>query len=73
MDKVSLQKYFFSNYVFFRQGGYIYVCGKIQMATDVEKTLKNILKHMGIMTDEQTELTMDSMRKNMRYQEDVFG
>jgi len=56
-----------------KQGGYIYVCGKIQMATEVEKTLKNIMKHMGIMTDEQTELTMDSMRKNMRYQEDVFG
>ena len=66
-------KIFFSNFVLFRQGGYIYVCGKIQMATEVEKTLKKIMKHMGIMTDEQTELTMDSMRKNMRYQEDVFG
>ena len=59
--------------LYFRQGGYIYVCGKIQMAGDVEKTLKNILRHIGIMTDEQVEVTMENMRKTMRYQEDVFG
>jgi len=56
-----------------KKGGYIYICGKISMAEGIEKALKGILRHIGNIDEEAVESTMEDMRKNMRYQEDIFG
>ena len=55
------------------KGCYIYVCGKIQMAEDVKKTLVDILKHIGNMDTDAAQKKFESMRKNLRYQEEIFG
>ena len=57
----------------FRKGGYVYICGKISMAEGVENALKDVLKHIGMMDAETAERTFDEMRRNSRYQEDIFG
>lgn len=59
--------------LFCRGGGYIYVCGKIGMAEQVEKTLRHVLMEFGKMESITAENTMEEMRKNYRYQEDIFG
>ena len=56
-----------------RRGGYIYICGKISMAEGVENALKGVLTHIGNMDAETVEKTFEDMRKNLRYQEDIFG
>ena len=56
-----------------RKGGYVYICGKISMAEGVENALKDVLKHIGMMDAETAEKTFDDMRRNSRYQEDIFG
>ena len=43
------------------------------MAEGVEIALKDILKHIGMMDTESAEKTFDEMRRNSRYQEDIFG
>ena len=43
------------------------------MAEGIEKALKGILRHIGNIDEEAVEHTMEDMRKNMRYQEDIFG
>lgn len=55
------------------KGCYIYVCGKIQMAEAVENTLLEILKHIGNLDRESALEKIANMRKNLRYQEDIFG
>ena len=56
-----------------RKGGYIYICGKIQMAEEVSNAVLEILKHLGNMSSEAAAHTFDQMRKLGRYQEDIFG
>jgi len=56
-----------------KNGGYIYICGKISMAEGVEKALKDILRHIGNLDPDAVEATFEEMRKNFRYQEDIFG
>ena len=58
---------------YFRKGGYIYICGKISVAEGVENALKNVLKHIGMMDTETAERILEEMRRNSRYQEDIFG
>ena len=55
------------------KGCYIYVCGKIQMAEAVENTLLEILRHFGNLDRETALEKFENMRKNLRYQEDIFG
>ena len=57
----------------YSKGCYIYVCGKIKMAEAVENKLLEILKHIGNMDTEAAQEKFDSMRRNLRYQEDIFG
>ena len=57
----------------YRKGGYVYICGKISMAEGVENALKDVLKHIGMMDAETADKTFDDMRRNSRYQEDIFG
>jgi len=56
-----------------KKGGYIYICGKIQMAEEVSNAVLEILKHLGNMSSEDAAETFDQMRKIGRYQEDIFG
>jgi len=59
--------------IWINKGGYIYICGKIKMAEDVENTLLEILKHIGNMDKDAAIEKFADMRKNFRYQEDIFG
>ena len=43
------------------------------MAEGVENALKGVLSHIGMMDTETKEKTFEDMRKNLRYQEDIFG
>ena len=43
------------------------------MAEGVENALKDVLKHIGMMDTETAEKTLEEMRRNSRYQEDIFG
>ena len=43
------------------------------MAEGVEKSLKDVLRHIGNMDSDTVEMTFADMRKNARYQEDIFG
>ena len=47
--------------------------GKISMAEGVENALKDVLRHIGNMDTENVDKTFEEMRKNNRYQEDIFG
>ena len=51
----------------------MYICGKISMAEGVENSLKDVLRHIGNMDTENVDKTFEEMRKNNRYQEDIFG
>merc|ERR1712013_359917 len=55
------------------KGGYIYICGKIQMAEEVGNALIEILTHLGNMDKTTATDTLENMRKLYRYQEDIFG
>ncbi|MBH0229459.1 assimilatory sulfite reductase (NADPH) flavoprotein subunit [Halobacillus yeomjeoni] len=55
------------------EGAYIYVCGDEQyMAKDVQNTLLEILETEGNKTPEQAKLYLQDLRKNKRYQRDVY-
>ena len=56
-----------------RKGGYIYICGKIQMAEEVGQAVLEILKHLGNMDKATAAATLEESRANLRYQEDIFG
>ena len=56
-----------------KKGGYIYICGKIQMAEEVGNALIEILTHLGNMDKTTAADTLENMRKLYRYQEDIFG
>ena len=43
------------------------------MAEGVENSLKDVLRHIGNMDTENVDKTFEEMRKNNRYQEDIFG
>ena len=56
-----------------KKGGYIYICGKIQMASEVGQALLDSLTHLGNIDRATAEATLGNMRKLGRYQEDIFG
>jgi len=56
-----------------KKGGYIYICGKIQMAEEVGQALLDILTHLGNMDKATAAATLEDMKKIYRYQEDIFG
>lgn len=54
-------------------GAYIYVCGDAsRMAVDVDSMLKKIAVEVGGMTDESAEEMFKTMKKERRYQRDVY-
>ena len=55
------------------KGGYIYVCGKAQMAEEVRKALIDILTHIGNIYSNAATTRLEDMRTLHRYQEDIFS
>lgn len=54
-------------------GAYFYVCGdKLNMAKDVHNTLISIIEKEGAMTQEGAEAYLNEMKKQGRYQRDVY-
>ncbi|MEE6468760.1 hypothetical protein FKM82_008371 [Ascaphus truei] len=59
--------------IMLEEEGHLYVCGNIEMARDVAKTLKSMIaKKMGL-SEEETETYFSQLKSQMRYHEDIFG
>jgi len=55
------------------KGAHFYVCGDAsRMAKDVNDTLINIISTQGKMTQEQAEEYLSALKKDKRYQRDVY-
>jgi sulfite reductase (NADPH) flavoprotein alpha-component len=55
------------------EGAHFYVCGDMKrMAGDVSKALLDILQIEGNMSREESEAYLARLRKEKRYQEDVY-
>lgn len=60
-------------YQWIQDGAHVYVCGdEKHMAKDVQATLLSIFEKEGDMNTEQAELFLTTMRKEKRYQRDVY-
>jgi sulfite reductase (NADPH) flavoprotein alpha-component len=56
-----------------QQGAYVYVCGDAtRMAKDVHQALIDIAASEGGLNDEQAEQFINDLRKQKRYQRDVY-
>ncbi|MFC7322616.1 assimilatory sulfite reductase (NADPH) flavoprotein subunit [Halobacillus campisalis] len=76
-EKVYVQHRMLENsqslYEWLQAGAVVYVCGdEKHMAKDVQSALLTILKQEGGMNDEQAEAYLTDMRKEKRYQRDVY-
>ena len=61
----------FMNWI--ERGGFVYVCGKIDMARDVGDSLKNILMKFEAVDEKSALEKIDCIKDERRYQEDIFG
>lgn len=60
-------------YQWLEEGAVVYVCGdEKHMARDVHQTILTILEKEGGLTSEQAAVYLDQMRKQKRYQRDVY-
>ncbi|MEL3956543.1 assimilatory sulfite reductase (NADPH) flavoprotein subunit [Caldifermentibacillus hisashii] len=60
-------------YQWLEEGAVVYVCGdEKHMARDVHQTILTILEKEGGLTSEQAAVYIDQMRKQKRYQRDVY-
>lgn len=60
-------------YAWLQEGATFYVCGDAsRMAVDVHLALKSVLMGEGSMNEEQAEAYLESMKKEKRYQRDVY-
>jgi sulfite reductase (NADPH) flavoprotein alpha-component len=60
-------------YQWLTEGAYIYVCGdEKRMAKDVHETILHIVQTEGSLTEEQAKEYVDQLRKEKRYQRDVY-
>jgi len=60
-------------YQWLTEGAYIYVCGdEKKMASDVQNALLTILEQEGNMSHEQAEDYLNDLRRQKRYQRDVY-
>ncbi|VDI59533.1 nitric-oxide synthase, brain [Mytilus galloprovincialis] len=57
----------------FKNGGHFYVCGDVQMASDVTETLCKIIQEKGKMSKEQAQSYMLKLKEANRFHEDIFG
>ncbi|XP_014782243.2 nitric oxide synthase-like protein [Octopus bimaculoides] len=56
-----------------REGGHFYVCGDVQMASDVSNTIELILREEAHMTAECAKNYVLKLRDANRFHEDIFG
>ncbi|HEX4410792.1 MAG TPA: sulfite reductase subunit alpha [Xanthobacteraceae bacterium] len=54
------------------EGAYVYICGAISMSKDVERALIDVIAEHGARTPEQAATFFAELRKNGRYQADVY-
>ena len=60
-------------YLWLQEGAYFYVCGDAnRMADDVHKALIAIVKSQASISDEAAETYVENLKKNKRYQRDVY-
>ncbi len=60
-------------YNWLENGGYFYICGdKDRMAKDVHNTLIEVIAKEGLMSDEAAEAYLNDLKKQGRYQRDVY-
>ena len=60
-------------YQWLDEGAVVYVCGDAsRMAVDVHEALKTILKNEGSMSDDNAEAYLGTLKKEKRYQRDVY-
>ncbi len=60
-------------YQWIEEGAHIYVCGdKDRLGQSVEKALTNLLVEHGGLSEDNARLRLKEMRKNGRYQKDVY-
>nr|DBA34249.1 TPA: hypothetical protein GDO54_001828 [Pyxicephalus adspersus] len=59
--------------IVFKDEGHIYICGNIEMARDVAKTIKWIIATNKGMSEEEAENYISQLKNEMRYHEDIFG
>ena len=56
-----------------QNGAHVYVCGDAKrMAKDVDNALRKICQTAGNLSDDQTEEYMAALRRDKRYQRDVY-
>ena len=56
-----------------QHGAHVYVCGDARrMAKDVDNALRQICQTTGGLSDDQTEVFMGELRRDKRYQRDVY-
>ncbi|KGR78435.1 assimilatory sulfite reductase (NADPH) flavoprotein subunit [Ureibacillus sinduriensis] len=69
----KMQKHAAEIFEWLEQGAYFFVCGdKDQMAADVHNTLLHIIADQGNKTEEQAKEYLENLRKQKRYQRDVY-
>ncbi|MCM3387415.1 assimilatory sulfite reductase (NADPH) flavoprotein subunit [Ureibacillus chungkukjangi] len=69
----KMQKHAAELFQWLEQGATFYVCGdKNHMAADVHNTLLHIIAKQGNKTEEQAKEYLDDLRKQKRYQRDVY-
>jgi sulfite reductase (NADPH) flavoprotein alpha-component len=76
-EKVYVQQRILENaeqvWQWIEQGAYIYVCGDAtRMAKDVHEALIKVVELQGKKTREQAEELVNTLRKEKRYQRDVY-
>eukprot|EP00795_Rhopilema_esculentum_P015606 gene15605-6882_t len=54
-------------------GGHIFVCGDVSMASDVSNTLLNLLQEFAALSQVEAQELMAQLRSSGRYHEDIFG
>ncbi|XP_047145404.1 nitric oxide synthase 1 isoform X3 [Hydra vulgaris] len=58
---------------FIKKEGHIYVCGNVNMASDVQKTIINIMMDNLKYSEQDCKDLIHNLKKNRRYHEDIFG
>ncbi|MDN4493732.1 assimilatory sulfite reductase (NADPH) flavoprotein subunit [Ureibacillus aquaedulcis] len=69
----KMQKHASEIFEWLEQGATLYVCGdKDHMAADVQNTLLDIIAEQGNKTEEDAKAYLEELRKQKRYQRDVY-
>ncbi|XP_045033095.1 LOW QUALITY PROTEIN: nitric oxide synthase, brain [Daphnia magna] len=55
------------------EGAYVYVCGRLAMAAQVEKTIIKIICQYGNINQDEAEMVFKNLKAEGRYKTDVFG